>query len=194
MIPPPPGNRIGLLGGSFNPAHEGHLHITELALKHLALDRVMWLVSMQNPLKSTEDMASFDERMEHCEHMARHNPNIIISDVEHKLGTTFSADTLGQLTARFPKIGFVWIMGADNMLQIDQWKEWKSIFDILPIAIFSRPDYSESVLSCNAAMHFSGHRMDALKSAELVDATAPAWMFLETPTNPESSTRIRSQD
>lgn len=193
MIPPPPGNRIGLLGGSFNPAHEGHLHITELALKYLALDRVMWLVSMQNPMKSAEETAPFGERMEHCEHMARHNPNIIISDVEHKLGTTYSADTLRQLTAQFPRIGFVWIMGADNMLQIEQWKDWRSIFEILPIAIFPRPDYSESVLSSTAATHFADYRMDAMKSTKLVDAKAPAWMFLETPTNPESSTKIRSK-
>ncbi len=193
IIPPPPGKRIGLMGGSFNPAHEGHLHISELAINNLNLDRIMWLVSPQNPLKPTEDMAPFHERMNHAEHMAKHNPKIIVSDVESKLGTTHSIDLLIEFKTRFPKIGFVWVMGADSMLQIDQWKDWKAIFSTLPIAIFARPEYSDSITSCVAAKHFSENRIDEGQSAELIEMTAPAWAYLETPMHPESSTRIRAQ-
>lgn len=194
MIPPPPGKRIGLLGGSFNPAHEGHLHISEQAIEHLALDRVIWLVSPQNPLKSETDMATFEQRMADSEHMASHNPKIIVSDVENRLETTYTADTLTQYTSRFPNIGFVWLMGADNMLQIDQWKDWGIIFNTLPIAIFSRPSYSDRVESSVAATRFADSRIEASQSAQLIDMTAPAWVYLETPTHPESATRIRSQN
>jgi len=193
IIPPPPGNRIGLLGGSFNPAHDGHLHITELAIKHLELDRVMWMVSPQNPLKPTENMAPFHERMNHAEHISKRNPKIIVSDVESKLGTNHTIDLLNEFKTRFPAIGFVWVMGADSMMEFDQWKDWQAIFKMLPIAIFARSDYSEKVETCVAAQHFADSKIDASGSADLVTMTAPAWVSLDTEIHSESSTRIRAE-
>ncbi len=133
-----PGLKVGLLGGSFNPAHEGHLHITKMCLKALGLDRVWWLVSPGNPLKPVKGMAPFAERLASAEAMAR-DPRIVVSDIETRLGTRYTADTLAALTGRFPEIRFVWLMGADNMLQFPKWRNWREIAETVPIAVYPVP-------------------------------------------------------
>ena len=135
-----PGQRIGLLGGSFNPAHDGHSHISNLALERLNLDCVWWLVSQQNPMKSTEGMASLDQRMEKAREVAG-NRRIMVTDIERELGTQYTADTLPALQKKFSGGHFVWLMGADNLAQIEQWHEWENIFmaprcDFCPSGVF----------------------------------------------------------
>jgi ribosome silencing factor RsfS/YbeB/iojap len=126
--------RVGLLGGSFNPAHEGHLHLSREALKRLKLDQVWWLVSPQNPLKSGREMASLGRRLDGARRTAAH-PDILVTDVERRLGTTRTARSLAGLTRRYPNLSFVWLMGADNLAQMPQWWPWP----VLPRAVLARP-------------------------------------------------------
>lgn len=188
----PRGQRIGLMGGSFNPAHEGHLHISMMAFKHLQLDRVWWLVSPQNPLKSSKGMASLPERMQKARDVAR-NRRILITDIETRLGTQFTADTLPALKKSFRGGKFVWLMGADNLLQIDQWRDWPSIFMTLPVAIFARPAYSLRAENAKAVRRFSRSRVNRSNARWLADMKPPAWTFLKTPLNHISATDIRSR-
>ncbi|MGE5537684.1 MAG: nicotinate-nucleotide adenylyltransferase [Gemmatimonas sp.] len=183
--------RIGILGGSFNPAHEGHRHISLLALKHLALDELWWLVSPQNPLKSTADMASFAERFAGAKDMARH-PRIRVTDLELRLGSRYTADTLRTIVRRFPRTHFVWIMGADNLRQISHWRDWTLIFRTVPIAVFDREPYSWGALASHAARRFRQYRWHQSHAAQLALATAPAWVFFHCRRHPASATAIRA--
>jgi nicotinate-nucleotide adenylyltransferase len=184
--------RIGLLGGSFNPAHEGHRDISLAALAYLDLDEVWWVVSPQNPLKSAQGMASFAERMASAKSMADH-PRIRVTDIERRLGTRYTADTLRKLVTRFPSCSFVWLMGADNLAQIASWRDWTRIFHLTPIAVFDRPTYTIKALSSLAARRFrrSRRREAALKT--LAATPAPAWVFVHHRLNPISATQIRAE-
>jgi nicotinate-nucleotide adenylyltransferase len=130
--------RIGLLGGSFNPAHEGHLHISVAALKSLGLDQVWWLVAPQNPLKDPKDMQPFAERMKTAQAMARSEPRIRVSDLQQKRGYLYTFDTVRFLRRHFPKTEFVWIMGADNLAQLHRWHNWRRLMRLIPFAVFDR--------------------------------------------------------
>lgn len=186
------GLRIGLLGGSFNPAHEGHRHISLFALQRLRLDAVWWLVSPQNPLKPVEGMASIDERIASAESVARH-PRIEVSDIESRMGTRYTADTLQALRRRYAKHRFVWIMGADNLIQLPRWRDWTEIVEMVPIAVFARPGYSQRSLFGAAAHRFRRNRLPDHAAAGLADRKAPAWVFLHTPLHPASATEIRAK-
>lgn len=186
------GLRIGLLGGSFNPAHGGHRHISLMAMRRLRLDAVWWLVSPQNPLKSADGMAPLDRRVTMARRVVRH-PRIIVTAVETELGTQFTADTLFELRLRFPGLRFVWLMGADNLIQIDQWDRWPQIFNLLPVAVFARPAYSIRALSGRAAYRFDRFRIPEVSAARLWDREPPRWVFLHTRLDPLSATRIRAQ-
>jgi nicotinate-nucleotide adenylyltransferase len=188
----PKGARIGLLGGSFNPAHEGHMHLTRLAFRHLDLDRVWWMVSPQNPLKPTAGMASLAERMKKARAVATH-PHIQVTDIETRLGTRYTSDTLPAIKKRFPGGKFVWLMGADNLVQIDQWQNWTSIFMTLPVAIFARPSYSLRAENATAVRRFSRSRVDRTHAKRLAQMKPPAWVYLKTPLCPVSATEIRSR-
>jgi len=183
---------IGLLGGSFNPAHEGHRDISLAALAWLDLDEVWWMVSPQNPLKSARGMASFAERLASAKAMADH-PRIRVTDIEQKLGTRYTADTLRKLVTRFPSCRFVWLMGADNLAQISSWRDWTRIFHLTPIAVFDRPTYTTKALTSLAARRFrrSRRREAALKT--LAATPAPAWVFVHHRLNPISATQIRAE-
>lgn len=184
------GLRIGLLGGSFNPAHAGHRHISLYALKTLGLDQVWWLVSPQNPLKPAHGMAALDDRMAAARAVSRH-PRIVVTDLESALGTRFTADTLGALHRRFPRARFVWLMGADNLRQIPRWQQWTKIFRTVPVAVFSRPAYSLSALGGLAARRHARRRVGAHRVRGLVGMAPPAWAFLRNPLHPASATAIR---
>ena len=186
------GPRIGLLGGSFNPAHEGHRHISLFALQRLRLDAVWWLVSPQNPLKPVEGMASLDERIASAESVARH-PRIEVSDIESRMGTRYTADTLQALRRCYAKHRFVWIMGADNLIQLPRWRDWTAIVEMVPIAVFARPGYSQRSLFGAAAHRFRRNRLPDHAAASLADRKAPAWVFLHTPLHPASATEIRAK-
>jgi nicotinate-nucleotide adenylyltransferase len=186
--------RIGLLGGSFNPAHGGHLHISLLAIKHLALDEIWWLVSPQNPLKPVDGMAPFKVRLEQARRVAATHPRIIVSDLENRLGRSrYTADTLRALCRRFPRLRFVWLMGSDNLVQIPRWERWTEIFKTAPIAVFDRPSYSLKALSGLAAQRFSLKRVPASGARGLAEMKPPAWVFFHTTLDARSATRIRSQ-
>nr|WP_245978438.1 nicotinate-nucleotide adenylyltransferase [Stella humosa] len=182
--------RVGLLGGSFNPAHDGHRHLSLWALRRLRLDCVWWLVSPQNPLKATAGMAPLGRRLAEARRVARH-PAIRVTDVERALGTRYTADTLRALTGRFPRARFVWLMGADNLRQIRRWKRWDSIFMRLPVAVFDRPSYALGALSGMAARRFARNRIPASAAPSLANRSAPAWTFVRMPLHPASATRIR---
>jgi nicotinate-nucleotide adenylyltransferase len=185
--------RIGLLGGSFNPAHEGHRHISLLALKLLHLDEVWWMLTPQNPLKNARDTAPFEERLEAAARVAGH-PRIRVTDIERRLGTAHTGDTLALLLARFPKYRFVWLMGADNLVQVSEWKDWRRIFRLVPIAVFSRPPYSKFALVARSARIFAGSRAAESRARSIATMSPPAWVFLHIRPHPGSATRIRARE
>jgi nicotinate-nucleotide adenylyltransferase len=177
--------RVGLFGGSFNPAHEGHAHVAETALVRLGLDRVIWLVSPQNPLKS-DAPTSLEQRLEGVREFAR-GPSMIVSAAEAPLGTTYSLDTIRLLKARHPRVRFVWVMGADSLASFHRWRGWTEIFGELPIAVVARPG-AEKALTSPAARRFAHARVSA---GALVTAKPPAWSYLTAPLNFMSSTALR---
>ncbi len=185
------GCRVGLLGGSFNPAHDGHRHISVEAMKRLGLDAVWWLVSPQNPLKPANGMAPFAERIESARQAARH-PRIVATGIEAELGTRFTADTLKALVARFPKTQFVWLMGADNLAQIRHWQRWTKIFETVPVAVYDRPSYSLRALSGLAAQRFVRARIDQDHARSLAGMKTPAWVFFLAKRHPASATALRA--
>ena len=184
--------RIGLLGGSFNPAHQGHRDISLAALKYLGLDEIWWLVSPQNPLKPVDGMAPFAERLKSAQAMARH-PKIRVTDIESRLGTQFTADTLKALVTRFPSCRFVWLMGADNLAQISSWRDWTKIFHLTPIAVFDRPTYNIKALTALAARRFRRARQREAALKMLAATPPPAWVFVHHRLNPISATAIRAE-
>ena len=186
------GRKVGLLGGSFNPAHDGHRHVSLLALKLLGLDYVWWLVSPQNPLKSTRDMASLEERLVSGQLVARH-PRIVVTDIECELDTRFTAQTLAGLHRHFPRTRFVWLMGADNLTQIPRWQNWTRIFASTPVAVFSRPPYSLSALHGKAAQRYRCRRVGQNRARGLPAMEPPAWVLFQNPLHPASATEIRKR-
>lgn len=188
------GARIGLLGGSFNPAHDGHLEISQLALHKLKLDAVWWLVSPQNPLKSADGMAALTDRVKQAGQMAAPEPRIMVTDIEKDLDTRYTADTLAALKMRFSEARFVWLMGADNLLQMHRWRQWSKIFHTVPVAVFARPSYSLRAEGAKAARRFARYRMPAFRAGRLADKGPPAWAFLKHPHNPQSATAIRRKE
>lgn len=191
-VQPPAGLRVGLLGGSFNPAHAGHVHISRLALKRLALDQVWWLVSPQNPLKPTAGMAPLETRLATARAVAG-DAGIRVGAVERELGTRYTADTLAALAHRFPGVRFVWLMGADILIQMPRWKRWRDVFRAVPIAVFARPSYSLRALSGPAARRFADARQRSSRAPDLAAMMPPAWVFLRIPLHPASASRIRAR-
>jgi nicotinate-nucleotide adenylyltransferase len=187
-----PGLKVGLLGGSFNPAHEGHRHITLMCLEALGLDCVWWMVSPGNPLKPQKGMAPFDERLNSAREMAR-DPRIVVSDIEARLGTRYTADTLAALTKSHPDVHFVWLMGADNMLQFPEWRNWRGIAEMVPIAVYPRPGYTQKALKSPAAAELAHAIHDPKEAKRLPLAVPPALIFLSGPENLLSATEIREK-
>ena len=184
--------KIGLLGGSFNPAHEGHLEISLSALEFLNLDYIWWLVSPGNPLKNDCDMAPFEERMASAREIAN-DQHIIVSDMEKSMQTVYTIDTIVQLKKKLPQHHFVWLMGADNLVQFDQWKSWRKIADTVPFAIFNRPSYSMPSLESVAAKELEKYRISNDKASMLATLRPPAWVYYQSSKNPASSTEIRNK-
>lgn len=184
--------RIGLLGGSFNPAHDGHVHLTREALRLLGLSQVWWLVSPQNPLKSNRGMAPFAERFAGAEAAVRAaglGRRVIAADLESRLGVTHTARTLRLLRLRFPGLGLVWLMGADNLAQISRWWRWTGIFKTVRVAVFDRSPYSYKALAACAAQRFSNSRVPA---KALWRHGPPAWSYVAMRRHPASATALRA--
>lgn len=185
--------RVGLLGGSFNPAHEGHRHIAELSLKLLGLDEVWLLVSPQNPLKPAAGMAPQAERLASALRVFAGLPRLRPTTIESSLGTRYTADTLDVLRRRHPRIRFVWLMGADNLAHFHRWRRWQDIFRAVPVAIPARGAYSPRILGARAVHRFAASRRPASRARNLWRETPPAWVFLPIRRHPASSTAIRNR-
>jgi nicotinate-nucleotide adenylyltransferase len=181
-----PGMRVGLFGGSFNPAHEGHAHVAETALKRLGLDRVIWLVSPQNPLKSPHQTESLTARLARVRRFAC-GPRMIVSDAETRMGTQYTIDTIRALKARYPAVSFVWIMGSDSLAGFHRWRGWRQILRELPVAVVARPGSTITALTSPAARRYPAARRSTLRHR----AAAPAWTFLSGPLHNQSSTALR---
>ncbi|NIJ23338.1 nicotinate-nucleotide adenylyltransferase [Sphingomonas japonica] len=186
--------RIGLLGGSFNPAHRGHRAISLAALSALGLDEVWWLVSPGNPLKQgAADMAPFAARMASAQAMARHAP-IRPTAIERRLGTRYTVDTLRKLVALRPKHDFIWLMGADNLAQFDQWKGWRDIARTMPIAVIARPGYEGDARASPAMSWLRRHVRPAGQAKNWTKWRLPALVLLRFRLDPTSATRLRAAD
>ena len=186
------GQAIGLLGGSFNPPHAGHLLATRLALTRLRLDRVWWLATPGNPLKSRADLAALRARIEAAQALAR-DPRIAVTGFESEIGSTFTADTLSYLRARGDGARFVWIMGADNLAQFHRWRRWREIAEMAPILVVDRPGSSFAALSSRAAQALARFRRPERDTARLAWLAPPAWIFLHGPRSGVSSTALRAR-
>lgn len=184
------GMRVGLFGGSFNPPHKGHRHIAVTALKRLGLDQVWCIVSPGNPLKSGAEMADFDARLNAAAEALRH-PRIRITGFEAGLGSRYTVDALRFLRRRFPGVRFVWIMGGDNLACFHQWRRWRDIFALAPVAVFDRPEWRLRGLAAPAAKTFNRARVGETAARRLASMRPPAWTLLTIPLSHESSTRLR---
>ena len=186
-----PGQRIGLLGGSFDPPHQGHVHISRRALRRAGLDRVWWLVSPGNPLKE-RGPADLDRRLQACRAIAQH-PKIIVSDVERHLGSPYTAHTLAFLCRRNPGVRFVWLMGADNLAQFHRWENWRWIIETFPMLVFARPG-QQLAAGLGAAARAYPHLRRPPDAAPLLGLDGgPGWALLPGPMTDISSTRLRAQ-
>ncbi len=183
---------VGLLGGSFNPAHAGHVYISLMAIRALALDRIWWLVSPQNPLKAATDMAPLPWRIAQAHRITDACRHISVLDIEAQLGTHHSVDILSRLRKRQPCCCFVWLMGADNLAQVSFWWQWPRLFHLVPVAVLARYPYSLQALAGVAAQRFARWRVTPDKAHALARKTPPVWVFLPFPSHPDSATQIRA--
>ena len=186
-----PGQIIGLLGGSFDPAHEGHVHITREALKRFGLDRVWWIVSPGNPLKE-RGPAPMARRIAAARAVMDH-PRVEVSDVEAQIGSRYTAQTLRALQEARPDVRFVWIMGADNLQQFDQWRDWQQIMDTVPVGVLARPGARTPARTSRAARIYDDFRLPGKQSQRLATLAPPVWCFINVPMSAQSSTKLRQQ-
>lgn len=186
------GLSIGLFGGSFNPAHAGHMHVAKTGLRALDLDQIWWMVSPQNPLKLKQP--SYKSRVASVETLGLPY-NMKISHMEKDFGTQYTVDTLKAATSKWPKANFIFLMGADNFLQLPKWKNWKTIMETVPVAIIARPGKGYEAIRARlgkAAQIYSDYRIPEAQADSLKDYAAPAWTYLTPPMNSLSSTAIRN--
>jgi len=186
---------VGLLGGSFNPAHAGHLHISLEALKRLQLDEVWWLVSPQNPLKPKKNMAGYEERFASALHITKPHSRIKVSDFEKKHHLQYTFATLSEMVKRHKHINFVWIMGADNLAHFHKWQRWRCIVNIMPIVVFDRSPFSNSSLRSRAAISMRHTRVSERAITHIAGKKGYwGYMFILSRRHPASSTQIRGED
>ncbi len=185
------GQVIGLLGGSFDPAHGGHVHITQTALKRFGLDRVWWLVSPGNPLKD-RGPAPMEQRLSRARDVMDH-PRVLVTNIEERFGTRFTAQTLAALKDRYPDVRFVWLMGADNLLQFHRWQDWQWIMENVPVGVIARPGDRIAARMSRAATIYRHAMLPARASSVLAHGSAPRWCFINLPLSAQSSTAIRDR-
>lgn len=186
------GQAIGLLGGSFDPPHAGHLRIARAALAHFGLDRVWWLVSPGNPLKA-QGPAPIARRMAAARALAGSDPRHVITDIEAQIGTRHTAATLVRLRALYPGVRFVWLMGSDNLASLHHWDNWQSIMSHVPVGVLARPGSRLRARFAPAARRFAAARLGAGGCRNLATADAPAWCMIDIPLSPESSSALRAR-
>ena len=184
--------RIGLLGGSFNPAHETHRQISLTALKRLGLDQVWWLVSPANPLKDAGKLPSLERRVAAAKEIANH-PRIEVTGFSGAGKSPYSVDLLTELKRRFPKVNFVWLMGADNLADFHRWQAWPKIFTLMPIAVLDRPGFRLKARASQAAQRFASFHVDESDAPGLALLVPPAWTVLSHPLSNLSSSKLRAK-
>ncbi len=182
---------MGLLGGSFNPAHAGHQHVADLALRRLRLQQVWLLVSPGNPLKPRHGMAPMQQRLASARAIAD-GRRVMATAIEQQLGTRYTADTLRKLRVLFPRVEFVWLMGADNLVGLPAWRDWMDIARTTPFAVLPRPTYNYRALAGRAAQRLRPAFRLPRSAAALAGLAAPAWTFLPAPQNAISATALRA--
>jgi nicotinate-nucleotide adenylyltransferase len=186
--------RIGLLGGSFNPAHRGHRNISLQALRALGLDEVWWLVSPGNPLKEVaKDMASFEVRLSSAKRMAQ-RARIRVSDFERRQGTRFTIDTVRRLKRRHPEHHFIWLLGSDTLPNFHKWRDWRGLARELPIAVIRRPGYDSAARAARAMGWLRRFVHPSSQARYWTDWSVPAITFLRQPPDPTSATAIRAHN
>lgn len=184
------GMKIGLLGGSFDPAHTGHLHVAETALALLGLDFVWWLVSPQNPLKKSS--SPIDERLKSAKNVAR-GAKMVVTDIENHLKTQFTIDTLKALKARYNGVRFVWLMGGDNLAGFEHWRGWHEIMREVPVCVVSRPTAGPKARLGRMARQFAAQRINPNNAKCLAGDRPPSWVYVPARFNKLSSTMLRSR-
>ena len=187
-----PGQRVGLLGGSFNPPHAAHRLITHTALRRLQLDVIWWVVTPGNPLKSHSELLPLDERLASSREMALGDPRIKITAFESALPSAYTAATLSFLTLRYPGVRFVWLMGADNLATFHLWQQWREIAAMMPIAVVDRPNWRLAGMASPAARFLKDRYVSERAAGRLASMAAPAWTFLTGPLSDLSSTALRA--
>lgn len=184
------GMTVGLLGGSFDPAHAGHVHITTEALRRFGLDRIWWLVTPGNPLKARQP-APMADRLAHARALMRH-PRVKVTDLEAHLGTRTTAATLRRLRAIYPGVRFVWLMGADNLVQFHRWDRWETILQTVPVGVLARPGSGLRARMGRAARVYAGAQVTMAAAGRLGHLAPPVWAFADMPMLAQSSTAIRA--
>ena len=185
--------RIGLLGGSFNPAHDGHRQLSLAAIEALALDELWWLVSPGNPLKQGSDMAPFEVRLASAGRVAEGTP-IKVSDFEQRAGTRYTIDTLRALLDERRDDRFIWLMGSDAFAEFERWKQWREIAQLVPIAVLPRSGYDAAARAASATGWLSAFVRPGSHAGQWTEWSLPAIVFLRLPTNPLSATALRAKD
>jgi nicotinate-nucleotide adenylyltransferase len=180
---------IGLFGGSFDPAHGGHVHLTRQAMARMGLDSVWWLVTPANPLKARQP-APLADRVARARDVMVH-PRVKVTALEAALGTRTTADTIDRLRAIYPGVQFVWLMGADNLVQFHKWGRWRDILRSLPVGVLARPGHGIAARLSVAARAFAVHRVS--RGETLRGRKPPVWCFVSMPMNDASSTEIRAR-
>ena len=186
--------RIGLLGGSFNPAHRGHRHVSLAAMRALGLDELWWLVSPGNPLKEgAKDMAPFDARLASAERAAR-GSRIKVSDFEQRTGSRYTVDTVRRLKRLHPEHRFIWLLGSDTLPNFHKWRDWRGLARELPIAVIPRRGYDSAAHAARAMGWLRRFVHPSGQAKSWTDWSAPAIIFLRLPPDPNSATAIRASD
>jgi nicotinate-nucleotide adenylyltransferase len=186
--------RIGLLGGSFNPAHRGHRHVSLAAMRALGLDELWWLVSPGNPLKEdAKDMAPFDARFASAERLAR-GSRIRVSDFEQRIGSRYTVDTVRRLKSLHPEHRFIWLLGSDTLPNFHKWRDWRGLAHELPIAVIPRRGYDSPAHAARAMGWLRRFVHPSGQGKSWTDWSAPAIIFLRLPPDPTSATAIRASD
>lgn len=191
--PAPAGLRVGLYGGSFNPVHQGHVHVAQTAKKRLKLDAVWWLVSPGNPLKKSAGQAGYAQRVAGVEKTLSHMPGHYVCTAEAALGTRYSVDLMAAVLNIRPALRPVWVMGSDNLASFHLWRDWQNMAMMLPIAIIARPQEPMRARFSPMAQRFAFARIKAEAAPVLADQAGPAWVYLTAPFDQHSSTNIRAK-
>jgi nicotinate-nucleotide adenylyltransferase len=187
-----PGQRVGLMGGTFNPPHEGHALCATIALRALELDQLWWMVTPGNPLKGGAGLAPLPERIAASRALVR-DPAIKVTGFEAALGSPYTYATVRYLTRHMPRVRFVWVMGADNLATFHRWAHWREIARLVPIAVVDRPGWHLPALSSPAARALARRRLPESAAPLLVDRKPPAWVFLKSRLSDASSTALRAK-